>query len=123
MNLKKISIEKIPSYGPYSTCVLCEKFLFISGQIAEKIENDIEIETKNIMENIGIILSENKIGFQNIIKTTIFVKKLNNFEKINKIYSKFFINKNYPARETIQVNGLPKNANIEISMIAFINNE
>ncbi|WP_185850394.1 RidA family protein [Blattabacterium cuenoti] len=120
MNLKKISIEKIPSYGPYSTCVLCEKFLFISGQIAEKIENDIEMETKNIMENIGIILSENKIGFQNIIKTTIFVKKLNDFEKINKIYSKFFINKNYPARETIQVNGLPKNANIEISMIAFI---
>lgn len=120
MNLKRISIKKIPSYGPYSTCVLCEKFLFISGQIAEKIEDDIEMETKNIMKNIGIILSENKIGFQNIIKTTIFVKNMNNFKKINEIYSKFFINENYPARETIQVNGLPKNANIEISMIAFI---
>ncbi|WP_185864480.1 RidA family protein [Blattabacterium cuenoti] len=122
MNLKKTSIKKIPCYGPYSTCVLSGNFLFISGQIAENIEesSSIERETKEIMKNIEIILKKNKIDFTNIVKATIFVKNINDFSKINKIYSQFFIKDNYPARETVQVSGLPKNANIEISMIGFI---
>ncbi|ACY40622.1 endoribonuclease, L-PSP family (translation initiation inhibitor) [Blattabacterium sp. (Blattella germanica) str. Bge] len=124
---KKISIEKIPSSGPYSTCVLVENFLFVSGQIAvdpktgKLISDSIEIETRRIMENLKIILSENEIGFQNVIKTSIFVKNMNHFSKINDVYSDFFHDGNYPARETIQVSGLPKNANIEISLIAFKN--
>ncbi|WP_185872237.1 Rid family detoxifying hydrolase [Blattabacterium cuenoti] len=123
---KKFSIEKIPSYGPYSTCVIVDNFLFVSGQIAvdpktgKLISDTIEIETKKIMENLKIILLENKIGFQNVIKTSIFVKNMNHFSKINKIYSCFFHKGHYPARETIQVSGLPKNANIEISLIAYI---
>jgi endoribonuclease L-PSP, putative len=124
---KKFSIKQIPCYGPYNTCVLVGGFLFISGQIAvdkntdKVISDDIEMETKKVMENIKIILSENKIGFQNVIKTSIFVTDMSFFPKINNIYSKFFHKGNYPARETIQVSGLPKNANIEISLIAYKN--
>ncbi|WP_185852162.1 Rid family detoxifying hydrolase [Blattabacterium cuenoti] len=124
---KKFSIKKIPSYGPYNTCVLVGFFLFVSGQIAvdqntEKLISDnIEIETKKVMENIKIILSENEIGFQNVIKTSVFVTDMNLFPKINDVYSKFFHEGDYPARETIQVSALPKNANIEISLIAYKN--
>ncbi|WP_185857336.1 Rid family detoxifying hydrolase [Blattabacterium cuenoti] len=124
---KKFSIEKIPSYGPYNTCVLVGGFLFVSGQIAidrntEKLVSDnIEIETRKVMENIKIILSENGIGFKNVIKTSVFVTDMNFFPKINNVYSKFFHEGDYPARETIQVSGLPKNANVEISLIAYKN--
>ncbi|WP_185849239.1 Rid family detoxifying hydrolase [Blattabacterium cuenoti] len=124
---KKFSIEKIPSYGPYNTCVLVGGFLFISGQIAvdkntEKLISDnIEMETRKIMENIKIILSENRIGFQNVVKTSIFVTDISFFSKINNVYSEFFHEGSYPARETIQVSALPKNANIEISLIAYKN--
>ncbi|WP_185862153.1 Rid family detoxifying hydrolase [Blattabacterium cuenoti] len=125
---KKFSIEKIPSYGPYSTCVIVENFLFVSGQIAVEqktgkiIYDTIEMETKKIMDNLKIILFENGIGFQNVIKTSIFVKNMNHFSKINDVYSEFFQKGNYPARETIQVSGLPKNANLEISLIAYKKN-
>ncbi|WP_185863513.1 RidA family protein [Blattabacterium cuenoti] len=119
---KKFSIDKIPSYGPYNTCVVVGGFLFISGQIAgEEHTNNIEMETKKVMENIKIILSENGIGFQNVIKTSIFVTNMSNFYIINNVYSKFFHKGSYPARETVQVVGLPKNANIEISLIAYKN--
>ncbi|AFJ90475.1 Rid family detoxifying hydrolase [Blattabacterium sp. (Blaberus giganteus)] len=124
---KKFSIEKIPSYGPYNTCVLVAGFLFISGQIAvdEKkemlISGNIEIETKKVMENIKIILSENGIGFSNVVKTSIFITDISFISRINNVYSKFFHEGNYPARETIQVSALPKNANIEISLIAYKN--
>ncbi|WP_185869049.1 Rid family detoxifying hydrolase [Blattabacterium cuenoti] len=125
MILKKFSIEQIPSYGPYNTCVLVGNFLFVSGQIAvdpktgKLISDLIEVETRNIMENLKIILSKNGIGFQDVIKTSIFVKNMNHLSKINDIYSDFFHKGNYPARETIQVSGLPKNANVEISLIAY----
>ncbi|WP_185866030.1 Rid family detoxifying hydrolase [Blattabacterium cuenoti] len=124
---KKFSIEKIPSYGAYSTCVLVGNLLFVSGQIGvdpktgKLISDSIEMETKKIMENLKIILSENGIGFQNVIKTSIFIRNMSHFSKINDVYSKFFHEGNYPARETIQVSGLPKNASIEISLIACKN--
>ncbi|WP_185867157.1 Rid family detoxifying hydrolase [Blattabacterium cuenoti] len=124
---KKFSIEKIPSYGPYNTCVLVGNFLFVSGQIAvdfntkKLVSDNIEMETKKVMDNIKIILSENGIGFQNVIKTSLFVTNMNFFSKINNVYAKFFHKGSYPARETIQVSGLPQNANIEISLIAYKN--
>ncbi|WP_185856070.1 Rid family detoxifying hydrolase [Blattabacterium cuenoti] len=122
--MKKISTKKIPSLGPYSTCVLVENFLFISGQIAidpttkKLISETIEMETERIMKNFKIILSENQIGFENVIKTSFFIRNIDDYPKINSVYSKFFHKRDYPARETIQVLGLPKNANIEISLIA-----
>ncbi|BBA16963.1 Rid family detoxifying hydrolase [Blattabacterium cuenoti] len=124
---KKFSIKKIPSYGPYNTCVFIGGFLFVSGQIAidqntEKLVSySIEMETKKIMENIKIILSENGIGFENVIKTSVFVTDINFFPKINHIYAQFFHKGSYPARETIEVSGLPKDANVEISLIAYKN--
>ncbi|WP_185869628.1 Rid family detoxifying hydrolase [Blattabacterium cuenoti] len=127
MILKKISIEKIPSYGPYSTCVLVDNFLFVSGQIAidfktgKLVFDSIEIETRKIMENLKFILKENGLHFKNVIKTSIFVKNMNHFSKINEVYSEFFHKNDFPARETIQISGLPKNANIEISLIAYKN--
>ncbi|WP_185882945.1 RidA family protein [Blattabacterium cuenoti] len=127
MSLKKISINKIPSYGAYSTCVLVHNFLFISGQIGinmnenfkKKNSNSIEIETKKIMNNLKIILLENRMNFQNIVKTTIFLIDIQQIQKVNQIYSNFFKNKEYPSREIIEASALPKNANIEISMIAY----
>ncbi|WP_185877384.1 Rid family detoxifying hydrolase [Blattabacterium cuenoti] len=124
--IKKGIIKEIPIFGPYSTYVLINNILFISGQIGidfksgKLISNSIEMETKRIMNNIKIILLKNNMDFKNIVKTTIFVKKMDHINIINNIYSNFFINKKFPAREAIQVSCLPKNANIEISAIAAI---
>ncbi len=111
--------------GPYSQAVLVNGLLYISGQIAiipgteELMTGSIESETTQVMENIGSILKEASTDFSKIIKTSIFIKNMNDFTKINQIYDKYFI-KNFPARETIEVSKLPKNCNIEISCIASV---
>lgn len=111
--------------GPYSQAVLVNGLLYISGQIAiipeteELMTGSIELETTQVMENIGSILKEASTDFSKIIKTSIFIKNMNDFTKINQIYDKYFI-KNFPARETIEVSKLPKNCNIEISCIASV---
>ncbi|WP_185851006.1 Rid family detoxifying hydrolase [Blattabacterium cuenoti] len=123
---KKI-LSKIPTLGPYSSCLLIENFLFVSGQIGidpktKKLINiTIEQETDRVMKNLEIILLESGINFKDVIKTSIFIKNIEDLSKINFSYSKFFHNC-YPVRETIQVSGLPKNANIEISLIAYKKN-
>ncbi|WP_185866605.1 Rid family detoxifying hydrolase [Blattabacterium cuenoti] len=128
MKPKTFSIKKISSFGPYSTCVLIENFFFISGQIGvdpdtgKLVDKTIEMETERVMKNLQVILSEIGIDFQNVIKSSIFFTKMEDFSKINYSYSKFFSREYYPARETIQVSGLPKNANIEISLIAYKKN-
>tara|TARA_A100000164_G_scaffold131566_1_gene116661 strand:- start:1212 stop:1589 length:378 start_codon:yes stop_codon:yes gene_type:complete len=111
--------------GPYSQAVLVNGLLYISGQIAintktqELITGSIESETTQVMENIGSILKEASTDFSKVIKCSIFIKNMNDFTKINQIYSKYF-NINFPARETIEVSKLPKNGNIEISCIASV---
>jgi 2-iminobutanoate/2-iminopropanoate deaminase len=111
--------------GPYSQAVLVNGLLYISGQIAiipeteELMTGSIESETTQVMENIGSILKEASTDFSKIIKTSIFIKNMNDFTKINQIYDKYFV-KNFPARETIEVSKLPKNCNIEISCIASV---
>ena len=111
--------------GPYSQAVLVNGVLYISGQIAinaktqELITGSIESETTQVMENIGSILKEASTDFSKVIKCSIFIKNMNDFTKVNQIYSKYF-NKNSPARETIEVSKLPKNGNIEISCIASV---
>ena len=111
--------------GPYSQAVLVNGLLYISGQIAintktqELITGSIESETTQVMENIGSILKEASTDFSKVIKCSIFIKNMNDFTKINEIYSKYF-NINFPARETIEVSKLPKNGNIEISCIASV---
>lgn len=109
--------------GPYSQAVLMHDTLYVSGQIAIVPETsdlntkDITIETHQVMENLRAILSEAGMDFSNIVKTSIFVKDLNNFGAINIAYGEYFTT-NAPARETVEVSRLPKDVNVEISCIA-----
>jgi 2-iminobutanoate/2-iminopropanoate deaminase len=109
--------------GPYNQAVLTGNLLFISGQVAlkpgtgELAMTDIIEETHQVMQNLKAILTEASMDFSNIVKTTIFLSDMDLFGQVNEIYGKYF-NGDFPARETIAVKGLPKNVNVEISMIA-----
>ena len=110
--------------GPYSQAVLKNDTLYISGQIAINTETgqivteDIAAETHQVMNNIKYILKEAGMDFSNIVKSSIFVKDLNNFVSINNVYGEYFLT-NPPARETVEVSRLPKDVNVEISCIAI----
>lgn len=124
MQKKVIKTAGAPApIGPYSQAVLCGNFLFISGQVALKpgtndlAVKDISEETQQVMENIGAILTEAAMDFSHVVKTTIFLSDMELFSQVNDIYAKYF-ETDFPARETIAVKGLPKNVNVEISMIA-----
>jgi len=112
--------------GPYSQAVVYNGLVYVSGQIAlnqatgEMVNDSIEHETDQVMKNLGLILQEANSGFDKIIKCSIFVKDLNNFGKINETYGKYFP-ENPPARETVEVSRLPKDVNVEISCIAYVN--
>ncbi|WP_428225018.1 RidA family protein [Flavobacterium sp.] len=122
---KIIFTEKAPApIGPYSQAVLTGNTLYTSGQIAlhpqtgELITESIEIETEQVMQNLKAVLEAADMTFDNVIKTTIFIMNMGDFAKINTVYGKYFNDNTAPARETVQVATLPKNVNIEISMIA-----
>ena len=124
MTKKIINTSKAPApIGPYSQAVWAANMLFISGQVAlipetgEMANADISEETHQVMKNLKSILTEGGLGFDDVIKTTIFLSDMNLFAQVNKIYGKYFEG-NFPVRETVAVKGLPKNANVEISMIA-----
>jgi len=127
MNVKKIIFtDKAPApIGRYNQAVLVnETTLYTSGQIAlhpqtmELVLDDIETETKQVMENMKAVLEAANMGFDNVVKTTIFIMDMNDFTRINTVYGSYFDEKTAPARETVQVACLPKNVNVEISMIA-----
>jgi 2-iminobutanoate/2-iminopropanoate deaminase len=111
--------------GPYSQAVQAGNLLFVSGQIAIErssgnlITENIEAETRQVMANIHEVLKAAGIGFSNVLKTTIFLKDMNNFPKVNEIYGQSFTNEP-PARETVEVSRLPKDVNVEISCIALV---
>lgn len=113
-------------FGPYNQAVLKNNTLFISGQVAmnsatnELVLDNIEVETKQVMENLKAILDTAKMTFENVVKTTIFIMDMNDFARINAIYGSYFNEETAPARETVQVAALPKGVNIEISMIAML---
>ena len=123
--MKKIITSKnAPSpIGPYSHGVLINNMLFVSGQVGKKADtgelvlSDIKSETKQVMENIGAILKDAGMDYSNIVKTTIFMKDMNNFAAMNETYGSFFTG-DFPARETVQVSRLPLDVNVEISVIA-----
>jgi 2-iminobutanoate/2-iminopropanoate deaminase len=122
---KEIYSNKVPkAIGPYSQAIKSNNLIFISGQIAidikegKLIAKNIFEETTIIMENIKNILAESNCTFENVVKSTIFLSDINVFDNINKVYEKYF-SKPYPARETVEASRLPKNVNIEISMIAI----
>ena len=111
--------------GPYSQAILCGQQLFISGQVglkpgsSELGDVDIAGETHQVMDNLKAILTEAQMTFNNVIKTTIFLTDMEFFGQVNEVYGKYF-DQAFPARETIAVKGLPKNAKVEISMIAAL---
>ena len=124
---KIIKTKNAPSpVGPYNQAILFNNTLYASGQIAinplnnQIINEDIEAETKQVMENLNEVLKEAKMDFSNVVKCSIFLKDMNDFESVNQIYSTFFNEKEAPARETIEVSMLPKNVNVEISLIAIV---
>ena len=110
--------------GPYSQAVAAGNFVFLSGQIAlnpttgQLVTDDIKTETKQVMENIKAILIETGIDFGNIVKTSIFLTDMQNFAQVNDVYGTYFQDA-FPARETVQVAGLPKGVNVEITVTAF----
>ena len=110
--------------GPYSQAILTNNTLFISGQVAldpnngEMINSSIEEETIQVMNNLKAILNEVGFDFSNVIKSTIYLSDMNNFSKVNEVYGSFFNNDYVPSRVTVEVSRLPKDANVEIDMIA-----
>ena len=122
---KIITTDKAPApIGPYNQAVLLGNLLYTSGQIAINPKtgaleiDDIEKETKLVMENLKAILKAAVMTFENVIKSSIFISDMHNFSKINKIYGKYFNAETAPARETVEVANLPKFVNVEISVIA-----
>lgn len=127
MSSKKIIYtDKAPApIGPYSQAVLVDNTLYTSGQIAldpatmELVLGDIETETKQVMENMKAVLDAAGMGFGDVVKTTIFIMDMGDFGRINSVYATYFDEATAPARETVQVAGLPKGVNVEISMTAI----
>jgi 2-iminobutanoate/2-iminopropanoate deaminase len=118
------STEAPKPIGPYSQAVWAGDTLFVSGQIAldpasgELIQGNIETETKAVLNNVIAILDKAGIGFSNIVKTSIFLKNMDDFAAVNAVYASYFTS-DFPARETVQVSKLPKDVNVEISVIAI----
>lgn len=124
MEKKIINTKSAPApIGPYNQAIMTNGTLYISGQICldpatGNLKNrDIQDETHQVMQNLKTILQEAGLTFDNVVKTTIFITDMNKFSEINEVYGKYF-NRDFPARETVQVSALPKFVNVEISMIA-----
>ncbi|MBL6877812.1 Rid family detoxifying hydrolase [Flavobacteriaceae bacterium] len=126
--MKKIyNTSNAPSpLGPYNQAVMAGNMFFTSGQIAinsksgELVINNVKDETKQVMENLKAVLNSANLDFKNIVKTSIFITSMNDFNDINDVYGSFFEKGQEPARETVEVAKLPAGVNVEISMIAII---
>ena len=124
---KIIQTNDAPSpIGPYTQAVQVGNIVYTSGQVAFnpatgnlEVES-IETETEQVMQNLKAVLTAANTNFENVVKTTIFITDMANFSKINAVYGKYFDEATAPARETVQVAGLPRGVNIEISMMAIV---
>ncbi len=124
---KIINTPDAPSpIGPYNQAVVVNNFVFVSGTIAmdlqskQLVKTNIKEETRMVMEYIGAILKAAGCNFDNVVKSTIFLNDMNNFVQVNEVYASYF-KTDFPARATIQAARLPKDANVEISVEAFVN--
>lgn len=125
MSKQIINAESAPApIGPYSHAVKAGGFLYLSGQVAldpktgELKNKDLDEESNQVMTNLQAVLREAGMDFSHVIKTTIFLKDMGLFGAVNEVYGKYF-DTDFPARETVAVKGLPRDVNVEISMIAF----
>jgi len=120
-----IKSEKAPTpIGPYSHAVKAGNFIFLSGQVGvnpetgELVKGDIKKEAAQVMENLQSVLVAAGADFSNVVKTSIFLSDMSYFADVNEVYGSYFTG-NYPARETVAVKTLPRNANVEISMVVM----
>jgi len=125
---KIISTSEAPAaIGPYSQAVRNGNFLFCSGQIpldpksGQIVPGDIATQTRRVLDNVGAVLKAEGLNFENIVKTTIFLTNLDDFQTVNEIYGSYF-KQEPPARSTVQVSALPKGAKVEIEVIAVAHN-
>jgi len=120
-----IQTDKAPApIGPYSQAVLINDTLYTSGQIAldaesgELVVSNIQLETRKVMKNMLAVLEAAGMSFENVVKSSIFLSSMKNFNQVNEVYASYFDETAAPARETVEVSELPKKVNVEISMIA-----
>jgi len=120
-----IETSKAPApIGPYSQAVMFDGTLYTSGQICINPEtgnlvlDNISMETEQVMNNLKAVLEAAQMNFDNVLKATIFIKNMDDFQNINSVYGSYFDEANAPARETVQVARLPKDVNVEISFLA-----
>tara|TARA_B110000116_G_scaffold152091_1_gene131506 strand:+ start:35 stop:418 length:384 start_codon:yes stop_codon:yes gene_type:complete len=125
MKKKIINTKNAPApIGPYNQAIKIDNMLFVSGQVAinpknnELIQSSISDETDQVMKNLSAILEEADMDFRNVVKTTIFLSNMSYFNEVNNIYGSYLKKGQEPARETVAVRTLPKEVNVEISMIA-----
>lgn len=123
---KIINTSKAPApIGPYNQAILVNGILYVSGQVpmdpasGKLVEGDIKKETQQCMENLKAILEEAGMGFEDVVKASIFIKDMHQFSQINEVYGSYFDADMAPARETVEVANLPRFVNVEISMIAI----
>lgn len=121
-----ISTSNAPSaIGPYSQAVKAGNLLFISGQVpldpatGEVVEGDITVQTRRVLDNVKAILTEAGADFSNVVKTTVFLKDMNDFVPMNRVYAQYYP-ENCPARSAVQVGRLPKDVSVEIETIAYL---
>lgn len=125
MNKEIISTSNAPSaIGPYSQAVKSGSLVFLSGQIAldtsgNIVSDDVQAQTHQVMKNIAAILNAVQADYSAIVKTSIFLKDMNDFAAVNTVYASYFSG-NFPARETVEVSRLPKDVRVEISVIAAV---
>jgi 2-iminobutanoate/2-iminopropanoate deaminase len=124
MPTKHVSTSRAPRpIGPYSQGVISGGFLFCSGQIAldpetgEMLDGDVEAQTERVFENLAAVLREAKMGLENVVRTTVYLKDLADFPRMNEVYSRY-LGQRSPARTTIEAAALPKGARVEIDLIA-----
>lgn len=123
--MEKAIIKPSPVIGPYSPAVRLGNFLFVSGQIALDPEtgalrqDNIEVETRQVLDNLRRVLAAAGFDSSHAISATVYLKNMNDYQKMNAIYGGYFQEGAYPARVAVQVGDLPKQANVEISLIAY----
>ena len=117
--------EKVPAaIGPYSPALKIGNLIFVSGQLpidpatGEIVKEEVETQARRSLENLKAVLESYSVDLENVVKTTIFLKDMNNFSRINKVYGEYFTSQ-FPARSCVEVSRLPKDADIEIEAIAF----
>lgn len=125
--MRKIAVstpEAPKAIGPYSQAIRCGDFLFLSGQLAldaktgELVGGGIDRQTEKILSNISAVLRDQGLGPEHVVKTTVFLKNMSDFGRMNEIYGNFFVEP-FPARSTVEVARLPKDALVEIEVVAL----